>query len=403
MDPHLSIFDVSFSSHQHFMSIQFIDEQQKLNSILPNLETADQLAIDLEFDKNYYRYGFNLCLMQIYDGNNCYLIDPLSDSLDIQSIFPVLENPDVQKVTFAFGEDLRLLHSMGCFPKNIYDVDNAISLLNYSPASLTKHLYNILEIDTGKSSQMSNWYKRPLSEEQINYAAQDVLHLIQLQKVLAEEAEQKGITGWITEENKILDSLDYSDVDNNDFIKVKDKSDFTEKEWYLYTRLMELREEIAKKLNKPSFQIIKKGVIKNIALDPNKLNKWTSTRGIFKRVRTELMKKKLYKVTQQALDEASELGLSDDEPASKSLNNEEKTLYRKQREKINRAKLEFFNPIKEQIKADYGEEVATFLFSNRIIAEILTENQPDLAVYKLNLLKQYADELDLDINDYLNI
>lgn len=385
------------------MSIQIIDEQQKLNSILPYLETADKIAIDLEFDKNYYRYGFNLCLMQIYDGNNCYLIDPLSDSLDIQSIFPVLENPDVQKVTFAFGEDLRLLHSMGCFPKNIYDIDNAISLLNYSPASLTNHLNNILEIDTGKSSQMSNWYKRPLSEEQIKYAAQDVLHLIKLQKVLSDEAEQKEITGWINEENKILDSLNYSDIDNNDFIKEKDKNDFTEKEWHIYTRLMESREEIAKKLNKPSFQIIKKEVIKKIALNPNKLNKWTSTRGIFKRLRTESMKKKLYDVTQQALDEASELGLSDNEPAIKSLSDEEKNLYRKEREKINRAKLEFFNPIKEQIEADYGKEVATFLFSNRIISEIVTDNQPDLAVYKLNLLKRYSDDLDLDIDDYLNI
>lgn len=385
------------------MSIQIIDEQQKLNSILPYLETADKIAIDLEFDKNYYRYGFNLCLMQIYDGNNCYLIDPLSDSLDIQSIFPVLENPDVQKVTFAFGEDLRLLHSMGCFPKNIYDVDNAISLLNYSPASLTNHLDNILEIDTGKSSQMSNWYKRPLSEEQIKYAAQDVLHLIKLQKVLSDEAEQKEITGWINEENKILDSLNYSDIDNNDFIKEKDKNDFTEKEWHIYTRLMESREEIAKKLNKPSFQIIKKEVIKKIALNPNKLNNWTSTRGIFKRLRTESMKKKLYEATQQALDEASELGLSDNEPAIKSLSDEEKNLYRKEREKINRAKLEFFNPIKEQIEADYGKEVATFLFSNRIISEIVTDNHPDLAVYKLNLLKRYSDDLDLDIDDYLNI
>ncbi|CAN5393011.1 hypothetical protein BH23BAC3_BH23BAC3_17470 [soil metagenome] len=384
------------------MPIHFINKQKELDSILPTLKNAVQLAIDLEFDKNYYRYGFNLCLVQIYDGNSCYLIDPLSDSLDIQTIFPVLENPDVQKVTFAFGEDLRLLHSMGCFPKNIYDVDNAISLLNYSPASLTNHLDNILEIDTGKSSQMSNWYKRPLSEQQIKYAAEDVLHLIKLQNVLADEAEQKKITGWINEENKILDSLDYSDVDNNDYIKEKDKNDFTEKEWYIYTRLMESREEIAEKLNKPSFQIIKKDVIKKIALDPDKLNKWTSTRGIFKRLRTESMKKKLYEVTQQALDEASELGLSDDELATKSLSDEEKNLYREQREKINRAKSEFFNPIKDQIEADYGKEVATFLFSNRIIAEIVTDNQTDLAAYKLNLLKRYSDDLDLDIEDYLN-
>lgn len=383
------------------MTIQFISEQAELDSILPTLKNADQLAIDLEFDKNYYRYGFNLCLMQIFDGNSCWLIDPLSDSLNIQFIFPVLENPDVQKVTFAFGEDLRLLHSLGCFPKNIYDVDIAISLLNYSPASLTNHLENILGIDTGKSSQMSNWYNRPLTKEQIKYAAEDVLHLIKLQNVLADEAEQKEITGWINEENRILDSLDYSKVDNNGFLKDKDKNDFTEKEWHIFTRLMKTREDIAEKLNKPSFQIIKKEIIKKIARDPDKLNKWTSTRGIYKRLRTESMKKKLYEVAQQALDEASELGLSDNEPAGKLLGDEERTHYREQRDKINRAKSEFFNPIKEKIETDYGKEVAAFLFSNRIIAEIVTNSPPDLADYKLNLLKQYSDDLGLDFENYL--
>lgn len=385
------------------MSIQFIDDQQKLNSIVPTMEKADYLAIDLEFDKNYYRYGFNLCLMQIFDGSNCYLIDPLSSTLNIKTIFPVLESPSVQKIAFAFGEDLRLLHSLGCFPRNIYDLDNAISLLNYSPASLTNHLEVILGIDTGKSSQMSNWYKRPLTEDQIRYAAEDVLHLIKLKKVLVDEAVQKKISGWIAEENRIMDSLDYSDIDNNDFIKEKDKNDFNEIEWHIYFRLMETREEMAEKLNKPSFQIIKKELIKKIARDPDKLNRWTSTRGIFKRLRTEEMQEKLIDVINQASNEAKEMGLSENTSASSTLTDEQKAHYREQREKINRAKAEFFKPIKDLIESDYGKEVSTYLFSNRIIGELVTAEKPELADYKLALLERYSNDLNINIKDYLNV
>jgi len=382
------------------MSTQFIDQQQDLMSILPALKNSDQIAIDLEFDKNYYRYGFNLCLMQIFDGSTCYLVDPLSDSLDIEAIFPVLEDPAITKVSFAFGEDLRLLHSIGCFPKNIYDLDNAISILNYSPASLTNHLHDILGIDTGKSSQMSNWYRRPLSDEQAEYAAQDVLHLLELKKVLQQEADRKNVTTWIEQENRVMDTEDHSQTDDNGFLKEKDKTDLNEKQWHIFTRLMEAREEIAEKLNKPSFQVIKKSVIQQIVQEPQRLNRWTNTRGIFKRIRTEKMKQKLSEIVQEAEIEADKNGLSESEPASQPPSVDQKKQYREQREKINRAKSEFFTPIKQEIENDYGKEVTTFLFSNRIIAETVTQ-QRELLQYKRDLLEQYATKLDLDMHEYI--
>jgi len=385
------------------MTIQLISDQDRLNSIIPSLGNSNEIAIDLEFDKNYYRYGFNLCLLQIFDGENCFLIDPLSSSLNIESVFPVLENDEIQKVAFAFGEDLRLLHSLGCFPKNMYDLDNAISLLNYSPASLSNQLDTILGVDTGKSSQMSNWYKRPLSDDQKKYAAQDVIHLLKLKNVLEKEAEQKNISGWIEEENQLMDHHDYSLLDNNDFLKEKDKYDFSEKEWLIYTRMMEMREELAEKLNKPSFQIIQKDIIKKIAQNPDELDEWTSTRGIYKRLRTTKMKDKLNEVVDRASIEAAEAGLSENEPAVKSSSSEELNLQRTQRQKINRAKTELFKPIKQKIETDYGSEVSTFLFSNRIIVELVTDNHPKIAFYKYNLLKKYADELGLQLDEYLDI
>ena len=167
-------------------------------------------------------------MMQIYSGGECFLIDSLSEELDIKLIFPVLENPTVQKTCFSFSEDIRLLHSMGCFPKGIYDVSITSALLNYPPTSLTKLLAEVLGLDAGKSSQQSNWYIRLLSEDQLNYAANDVLHLLELKKVLSEKAKEAGIEDWISQENLHFESANYEQEDHNSFLKEKDKGNLTE-------------------------------------------------------------------------------------------------------------------------------------------------------------------------------
>jgi ribonuclease D len=386
------------------MSAQIVNQQQELTTICEHLKEQNRIAIDLEFDKNYYRYGFNLCLMQIYDGTDCYLIDPLSSKLTIDTIFPVLESETVEKVAFAFGEDLRLLHTIGCFPKNVYDLDYAISLLNYSPASLTNHLKNILDIETGKSSQMSNWYDRPLSQQQTQYASEDVLYLFSLHDHLRKEADQKKVAHWIDQENRAALLEDYSAVDSNgSVVKHKNKKHFSEREWHIYVRLMETREQLSESLNRPSFKVIKKEIMMDIARKQNELNNWTNTRGIHRRLRNDKIKKKLEKVVKQAEQEADERGLSDSESADTPLSSDERTERRRLREKVNLAKDELFNPIKEKIEEDYGKEVSTFLFSNRIIDEIVSDENPNLLPYKQNLLKEYAKSLDLELTKYLHL
>lgn len=164
------------------MNIKTITEEKDLQQLASTLSQRSEFAIDLEFDRNRYRYGFDMCLMQIYDGENCYLVDPLSGNLNIKTIFPPIEDPNIQKIVFAFGEDLRLFHSLGCFPKNLYDLDAATSLLNFEPASLTNLIKEVLDVEVNSSSQQSNWYKRPLSEDQKHYAADDVLYLLDFKK-----------------------------------------------------------------------------------------------------------------------------------------------------------------------------------------------------------------------------
>ena len=378
--------------------VQFVQTSKKFESALSQLRSSDEIAIDLEFDKNFYRYGFNLCLVQIFDGEHCFLIDPLSQNINIEDLFPILENNRIQKVCFSFDEDLRLLHSLGCIPKNLYDLGIASRLLNYPAASLTNLLDEVLGVDTGSSSQQSNWYRRPLNKNQKQYAANDVLHLLDLKRTFQKEAGKSEIKKWIEQENEYLNHLDYRGVEHNEIIREKDMNGFTELEWHRFKKLVYWRDDKGREFNKPPFQIVNTDVLSDIAKDSRKLMNWENTGNIFRKIKTEDVKDELIRLLKEANEEAESLNLSDSEPAKKQLSGEEHKKMMSEKREINKIKQSFFKPIKDRIEEKYGAEIASYLLSNRIIDEMITGTNGTIPDYKKNLIMETAEELELQID-----
>ena len=378
--------------------VQFVQTSKKFESALSQLRSSDEIAIDLEFDKNFYRYGFNLCLVQIFDGEHCFLIDPLSQNINIEDLFPILEDNRIQKVCFSFDEDLRLLHSLGCIPKNLYDLGIASRLLNYPAASLTNLLDEVLGVDTGSSSQQSNWYRRPLNKNQKQYAANDVLHLLDLKRTFQKEAGKSEIKKWIEQENEYLNHLDYRGVEHNEIIREKDMNGFTELEWHRFKKLVYWRDDKGREFNKPPFQIVNTDVLSDIAKDSRKLMNWENTGNIFRKIKTEDVKDELIRLLKEANEEAESLNLSDSEPAKKQLSGEEHKKMMSVKREINKIKQSSFKPIKDRIEEKYGAEIASYLLSNRIIDEMITGTNGTIPEYKKNLIMETAEELELQID-----
>ncbi len=373
-----------------------IEATEELEKCVQDLSGAEQIAIDLEFDKNFHRYGFNLCLVQLFDGNNCYLIDPLSRSLSISTLFPLLENRDVEKVCFSFDEDLRLLHSIGCFPKNLCDLDIVSRMLNYPAMSLTNLLNEALSVEAVSSSQKSNWFQRPLTERQLAYAADDVLHLLKLKQFFEKKIPNDTISGWIREENEYLNSLNYSDINHNEVVKERDMNNFSEFEWHIYKKLLYWRDGIAEKFNKPPFQVVENSIVKDLAKNPSGRIHWMSRRGIYKKLKTKEISDQVIQLLTDAQSEADELGLSKKKSAKKQLNSEEYREMMAEKRKVNRLKSTFFKPVKERVEKEYGQEFANYILSNRIISDIITGNNGQIKSYKIDLIEQIADDLNLD-------
>tara|TARA_R110000868_G_scaffold396971_2_gene669452 strand:- start:32556 stop:33713 length:1158 start_codon:yes stop_codon:yes gene_type:complete len=379
----------------------YINTSGQLSECINHLSTKSEIAIDLEFDKNRFRYGFNLCLMQIYSGDECFLIDPLSEEIDIKLIFPVLENSSIQKIAFSFGEDIRLLHHIGCKPKGLYDLSIASALLNYPPTSLTNLLLDILGTDVGKSSQQSNWFDRPLSDDQLSYAANDVLHLFKLKEVLAKEASDKGVEDWINQENDLFESANYENEDHNAFIKEKDKGDLTHFEWYLFTKLMEFREEKAREMNKPSYQVIDKKYLEGVAQRPKQINDWQKLRSTHKRLKNGNTHNEVMELLENAIAEAEKQKLSKTKKASNSFTTEEYQEFKQAQRLVEKAKKNCFKPIQKAMESDLGKNTQTYILNNRLMKELVSGDTSNYLPYKKNLIEDYAKKLDLQLHNYI--
>lgn len=83
--------------------------------------------------------------------------------------------------------------------------------------------------------------------------------------------KEHGLSDWVAQENAVFDKLDYSNEDHNNLIKEKDKNDMSMFEWHVYCGLMEFLDSVAKKYNKPVYQLVNKKLVEALATGSKKL------------------------------------------------------------------------------------------------------------------------------------
>ena len=173
----------------------WVDAGQKLSKVREDIETADVIAIDTEYDSFRY-FREKLCLLQIGTERCIYLIDPLDTATDLAFLGGVFADANQVKVIHAGDNDIRILNrDYGFEFANVFDTPRAASLLGSSHLSLSSVIEQYLgvRLEKPKKMQRSRWEKRPLTEEQLHYAAEDTQHLIPLDRRLNAEIEARGL------------------------------------------------------------------------------------------------------------------------------------------------------------------------------------------------------------------
>jgi ribonuclease D len=169
----------------------------KLDQVIHEFGEAEAYALDTEFhtERTYYP---RLALIQLAVPGQVAVIDVTA--VDPRGLAPLLAGGGVA-VTHAGGRDLDIIErACGVRPATLFDTQIAAGFLGSSNAGLTTLLTDFLGLRVDKGQQMSDWFRRPLSREQIAYAEADVAHLLELRAVLEARLVEVGRLDWAVDE-----------------------------------------------------------------------------------------------------------------------------------------------------------------------------------------------------------
>ena len=384
-------------------SVQYLDTLPAYNAFLTELNQVNEIALDLEFDRNRYGYGFQLCLIQCRVQSTCYIIDPLLLENNLKEFYTYLEDPKHSIICFSFGEDFRLLNSLGCHITTIRDLDVGLSLINEAKQSLVNQISSRLGVQTSKSSQTSNWLIRPLSAKQLQYASEDVLYLFELRDSVIEELHSKNRYSWFEQENDWLYSVESNQPENLNKINVKPKDldGLNEIQGYTFKKLFEWRDLQAKNMGKPPFQIIDNHFLKLLTQKHALVNNWKNERAVHYSLRNSSIQAVISQQLSSSIEEAITLGLDSTKPANSPLTPDEYEELKKDQKVIKEAKKKVFGTLKDALVKLYGKNVQSYILSNRVIQD-LALGKAQLPRYRIELFRQLSTEYSLEIESYLD-
>jgi len=182
----------------------FIENTEDLSRFCEELASSEVLGFDTEFvrERTYYP---SLEVLQLTGGNEIGVIDCQAIE-DLEPLWKLLCDGAALKVVHSGAQDMELiLQESGRLPDRVFDTQIGASFLGYgSQCGYGRLVSDILRKKISKVETFSDWTRRPLRAEQIEYAEKDVEHLLELYSRLAGRLEKKERLSWVEEECRYL-------------------------------------------------------------------------------------------------------------------------------------------------------------------------------------------------------
>lgn len=244
----------------------FIDHEEALTSACAGWKTCEALALDTEFERSRTYYP-RIGLIQVCDGETVYLIDPLALSR-LDPFFEVLRERQVVKILHASSEDIEVFYHLGqTVPRPLFDTQVAAPFAGYGYAPGYRRLvYRMLSVQLTKAETRSNWLQRPLTRSQMIYAAQDVIYLLPLYRLLQRRLAAKGRERWVSQEiENILDPRRFHSDGSSIYRRIPQAWQLDRRSLEVLRRLCMWREEQARSQDLPRRFVMQDSVLLEIA------------------------------------------------------------------------------------------------------------------------------------------
>lgn len=246
--------------------MEYVRTEAALAALGRTLEAETLIALDTEA-AGYHRYHDRVSLVQLSTRSATWIVDPLEVS-DLRPLAPALTDERIEVVLHDADYDLRLLardHAMSV--RHLFDTKIAAQFTGEPSIGLAALLEKHLDVRLDKRFQRADWAKRPLTADQLAYAAEDTRHLPELRDRLRQRLDELGRRAWAEEEFALRESARWdADADTGGaFLRIKGTRDLSPLQLAALRELHAWRDAEARDRDVAPFRVLTNDTLVSIA------------------------------------------------------------------------------------------------------------------------------------------
>ncbi|MET1415149.1 ribonuclease D [Roseibium sp. HPY-6] len=185
-----------------------ITKTKDLAAACQRLAANDYVTVDTEFLRET-TFWPKLCVIQMAGPDMAFIVDALSEGLDLAPFFDLMSDQNVTKVFHAARQDIEIIYHLGeLIPAPLFDTQVAAMVCGFGDSiSYDQLVYKVTGARIDKSSRFTDWARRPLTNKQLDYALADVTHLRDAYQFLKANLAEQNRSHWVRDEMEVLTSV----------------------------------------------------------------------------------------------------------------------------------------------------------------------------------------------------
>lgn len=263
-------------------NVVWVEDQESLEALGERMMRFHAFSLDTEQDA-FHAYRPKICLIQIRCGGVEYAVDALRLN-DLSALAVPLADKDRVTIAHAAENDVDLLRrGFGLQVRGLFDTMAAAHRLGYKRCGLARLVETHFDVVIDKKYQRSDWRKRPLSGEQIAYAARDVRFLPCLYRILSAELAAAGETKAANADFRRIERAEHTPkrARIDDYRRIAGFSELRPVEREIFRLLFALRQRVASQDDRALFRVCGNQPLIAIAMSaPTNMETLSSIRGV---------------------------------------------------------------------------------------------------------------------------
>lgn len=247
------------------MQSSLISHHEDFVELCDHIRKAGVVAFDTEFvSESTYRP--ELGLLQFATDERSVAVDPLAIG-DLSLWWEIMSDDQTTVVVHGGQAEIRFcLQLIGKAPQKLYDIQLAEGFRGRSyPLSYAAVVQRVLNQHVDSSQTRTDWLRRPLSNDQLRYALEDVEHVLSIWRRQTEWLAKHGRLDWVSSEiQRMIDDIVTDDA-MAPWHRLSGTHKLSRRELAVLQKLATWREEEAAFRNRPVRRILRDDLVIDLA------------------------------------------------------------------------------------------------------------------------------------------